>query len=300
MSVFVLDLWHDLRAKRLAPVAVLLAVALFAVPIFLLKSAPASETASNVPPPSASDAETAKLIEAVEHGTFETSDLDRFDRKDPFMPLRRLSVSNGGASPLSPTSELPGGSGSGGTEPAGGGTSVATGGGDTGTGGATGGSPAGPVKRKGKTTFYTYVVDVEFGKRGEENERKGVKRLTILPSERNPLLVFLGVSTDRKRALFLADSTLSQSGEGKCKPDVDTCTFITLTTAKERNEHYVTDQDGQEWVMRLVDIRRVKLDTKKKRPKKGAHDSRQRRTQKSPRQRVGRVFKSLLFTDSAH
>ena len=37
MKIFLLDLWHDLRAKRLWPVALVLAVALVAVPVVLSK-----------------------------------------------------------------------------------------------------------------------------------------------------------------------------------------------------------------------------------------------------------------------
>ena len=39
MKAFVLDLWHDLREKRLWPVAVLLLAGLVAVPVLLAKPA---------------------------------------------------------------------------------------------------------------------------------------------------------------------------------------------------------------------------------------------------------------------
>ena len=39
MKAFALDLWHDLREKRLWPVAVLLLAALVAVPVLLAKPA---------------------------------------------------------------------------------------------------------------------------------------------------------------------------------------------------------------------------------------------------------------------
>ena len=38
MKIFLLDLWHDLQAKRLWPVAAVLVVALVAVPVVLSKS----------------------------------------------------------------------------------------------------------------------------------------------------------------------------------------------------------------------------------------------------------------------
>ena len=39
MKTFFLDLWHDLREKRMAPVAAVLALALVAVPVLLAKLA---------------------------------------------------------------------------------------------------------------------------------------------------------------------------------------------------------------------------------------------------------------------
>ena len=39
-------------------------------------------------------------------------------------------------------------------------------------------------------------------------------RLGMLPSESNPLLLFLGVDSGGDNAVFLVDSTLSASGEG--------------------------------------------------------------------------------------
>ena len=39
MKIFLLDLWHDLREKRLAPVAVVLLLGLVAVPVLLAKPA---------------------------------------------------------------------------------------------------------------------------------------------------------------------------------------------------------------------------------------------------------------------
>ena len=39
MKIFLLDLWHDLKEKRLWPVAVVLLAALVAVPVLLAKPA---------------------------------------------------------------------------------------------------------------------------------------------------------------------------------------------------------------------------------------------------------------------
>ena len=47
MKIFLLDLWHDLKEKRLWPVAVVLLVGLVAVPVLLAK--PADEAAAPAP-----------------------------------------------------------------------------------------------------------------------------------------------------------------------------------------------------------------------------------------------------------
>ena len=48
MKIFLLDLWHDLKEKRLWPVAVVLLAALVAVPVLLAKpsSAPSGPAPS--------------------------------------------------------------------------------------------------------------------------------------------------------------------------------------------------------------------------------------------------------------
>lgn len=111
------------------------------------------------------------------------------------------------------------------------------------------------------------------------------------------------MSADNKQAVFLADSTASQTGEGRCEPDVDTCTFIFLSTAEARNEHSVTDADGQEYLLRLKAIRRVEVDALKEREARRRKAERQRaKSSETSGDTTGsaglkRVFGFLLFTD---
>ena len=84
MSTFFLDLWQDLRAKRLWPVAVALLVATLAVPVFLLNSAakpsrPAAPSASRTATP----LPLVRLDQVAESG----SRLDVFAARDPFRPI---------------------------------------------------------------------------------------------------------------------------------------------------------------------------------------------------------------------
>ena len=55
MKIFLLDLWQDLRAKRLWPVALVLGAALIAVPVVLSKS----PDAQPAPAPEANATSTA-------------------------------------------------------------------------------------------------------------------------------------------------------------------------------------------------------------------------------------------------
>jgi hypothetical protein len=159
------------------------------------------------------------------------------------------------------------------------------------------------VVPKQRTTFYTYVIDVQFGKRGRERERKGLKRLETLPNDRAPVVVFLGVSGDREKAVFLVDSRLGQSGEGVCRPSVDACTFLYLRDSKERNEHFLIDENGEEYTLTLVDIRRVRVESQasSKRSRSAARRERARRKRARRERARGEVrpFNAPLFADES-
>ncbi len=118
--------------------------------------------------------------------------------------------------------------------------------------------PSGEQKEEEKTVF-TYQAVVEFGADGATKTRK-VNRLGILPNANNPLLVFLGVSAKNKEeAVFLVDSTVpTHTGEGRCRPSVQVCSFLYLTTADGEGHSFTTDK-GKEYTIKLVEIRRVEV-----------------------------------------
>jgi hypothetical protein len=298
MNIFLLDLWHDLREKRLAPVAVVLAVALVAVPLVLRKkpeAPPAAPTAATSP---AEGAQKTLAVKALQEAKLPSSDLGVFDPKDPFKPMSRPEpdASDGKAKlPASTGSSSGSDTGSAGATSSGSSAGSTSGGGDKSSGGSGGESSPAPAPRLApKQKLYTYVVDLKFGKSGAERSRKGVKRLTILPNDDNPLLVFLGVKTDGKRAIFLVDSSLSPAGEGKCSPERDTCTFLELQDVKEKNQHSFTDEAGQKWTLTLVDIRRVEVkDAKKSKKSSARREARSKQRSSGP----SNVFETLLFAD---
>jgi len=271
MNDFLLDLLHDLREKRLAPVAIGLLVALVAVPLVLMKSGGEDPGAGTPPPAGASATSSPTIVQSVEDGPGGGSNLGVFDPKDPFksgVKVKKPQAADGIAQLVNPAPSSGGSSGgSGGPPPTGVGTDLVPGNVKP----PVSGSPPSAVRPI--TRSYTYVVDVKFGQTGDERTRKGVKRLGILPNDRNPIVVFLGASSDAKRAVFLVDSRVSQSGEGVCRPTVKSCTFLYLRDTEDRDEQFLTDANGREYHLTLLGIRRVEI-KKSTKKKAGASDRR--------------------------
>jgi hypothetical protein len=283
MKNLLLDLWHDLRAKRLWPVALVLLAGLVAVPVVLSKKAKeptAAPAASAAKKPKAPASEgPAELAEAKleELGQGTGSSLSSFDDpENPFAPPRKVldklrGESEDAAGPVEGgsggNSTLEGGSLGGGAgadeAPAGGGS-----GGSAGetppsdTGGDTGGTPEPPVDGGERTTTvnYTYVADVSFRANNRNRKVKGLKKLDILPDRANPLLIFLGVTQDAGNAVFLVDSTLAAAGEGACRPSASECAFLYLGPG---SEHEFTNAEGDSYTLRVDEIRRVELKPRK-------------------------------------
>jgi hypothetical protein len=246
MSVFLLEIWSDLKAKRLWPVAVLLVVALAAVPFVLAKPAEEPPPAAEASAPIDATAGAAQLLPAdleAAKPLLQTSTLSEFNSKNPFKPLRTLKKIEQAAGVESTTTE----------------DATADSGADTGPtdGGGSGGTT--PDTFEEEKTVFTYQVIVEVST-ADGTDKRVVNRLGILPSETNPLLVFLGVSADDNgEAVFLVDSTLTQAGEGRCRPSATTCSFLYLTTQDDRDEHIFTDDDGKEYSIKLLAVRRVQV-----------------------------------------
>jgi hypothetical protein len=275
MKNFLLDLWHDLREKRLWPVALVLLAGVVAVPVVLSKSsetppaAPAAPAQTEAQEPDGPAALAEVKLEELGQGA--GSSLSSFDDPaNPFAPppkvLKRLredsqdsAVGGDAAGPGSAGADatLEGGSlGGGGGDTGGTGDPITldpgtgapgtpdTGGGDTG-----GGKPT--------TTAYTFVADVSFRANDRNRKIKAMEKLDILPDAASPLLIFLGVTPDAGNAVFLVDSTLSAAGEGSCKPSNSECAFLYLGPG---SEHEFTNEEGDSYTLRVDEIRRVKLD----------------------------------------
>jgi hypothetical protein len=257
MKVFLLDLWHDLKEKRLWPVAVVLLVALVAVPVLLAKPA----TKSSAPAPVATAAgpkpDVLKQLAKVKLGEDEVGDgstLGAFNPSNPFNPPKGAikKVAGPGTATAGATPTTAGGTGDNGSAvtPGGGTTGDVPSGGDTGGGDTGGGGPT------TTTAVYKYVVDVTFKANGNTRHIKGMEKLDMLPNQSSPLLIFLGVTPQGSNAVFLVDSTLKAAGEGKCKPSEAECAFAYIGAG---SQYIFTKDNGDSYTVRIDEIRKVKV-----------------------------------------
>jgi hypothetical protein len=134
----------------------------------------------------------------------------------------------------------------------------------SGSGSSTGGTTSGgaaPLTAptgggKQTTVKYTYVIDVSWIHGSATRHIDGMKRLSMLPSESSPLLIFLGVDNGAGNAVFLVDATAKTSGEGRCKPSTSQCALLYLGPGSEQT---ITDEHGRRYTLRLEQIRRVRV-----------------------------------------
>ena len=264
MTTFFIDLWHDLRERRLWPVAVGLLAAIVAVPAILFK--PASDAAPPaVSAPKTNGADTLPVV-SVDAGPTLNSHLEAFSQRNPFQPMKDLAKDTGSGDSAGGSSD--GGSSAGGSSGGTGGTSGdstggATGGG-TSTGGSTGGGTTGDGTTNPGTKWFHYTADFSFGVPGEKAETfENVGSFTLLPDESTPAVVFVGIDGDHKSAMFFVnDPGVVAEGEGDCNAKGAECRFVTLKLEESSDEETFTALDGSvSWELKLLDINREELGT---------------------------------------
>jgi hypothetical protein len=250
--------WRQLVRRRLWPVAVLLVVAMAAIPVVL-----AREPETPAPPVVSTDSVTTKADDAIaEPVVAEVLPEDRSRRrrllgarKDPFRPAPAKKAKADDDKPESkPKPEQPS---DGGDKPA-----------DTGGGGgsvAPAPDPAEPVAPKKYYSAGTIIV--RFGDAESGQSAKGaIKKLEPVPSAELPLLVYMGLTKDGKRAKFLVDASVEVDGDGTCRPHPSNCETFELAVGEtefldvidpEADENAdEADRIAEQFQLDLVDIKR--------------------------------------------
>jgi hypothetical protein len=281
MKTHVQNLVRELVERRLWPVALLLAVALAAVPVFLGRTGDPASVDPGLPAGPAPGVGPAQKAEV----TLDTSAPVRRDRagdvRDPFKAPKAKKVEKAAttASPAPAASATPSESTS--ASP----STITVSGGpaepptSTPSTGSAGGrttprpsAPATPAKKKAtpKTTAKpkadnakdTYHVDLEFGVNGAEpNKIEDVARLSPLPSVTDPFFVFLGVletKAHQKRAVFLVSSDATPNDEGSCHPTKTDCESVELAVGQTAFFDYAApDGTPTQYELKLAKIRKT-------------------------------------------
>jgi hypothetical protein len=263
MTGLFVDLWADLREKRLWPAAAALLAAIVAVPVVLFK--PASDAAPpNVIAPHTAKQPTLPVVH-VDGGPLMGSHLEAFSasEKNPFKPMKDLAKSSTPNPSSTPPSSTPGSAGGSSTPSGSAGVSGGSGGGGSTPSSSGSTSPSSGTSSHTTTTtqWFHYVADFTFGETGAKATTfKSKAAYTLLPDEKTPVVVFLGLSADHKTALFfLDDPGYDAQGEGKCI-GAKTCQFVTLSVSESGDEENFSSIDGSKsYDLKLLKIRRENL-----------------------------------------
>lgn len=272
-----MDLYLDLRDRRLLPLIALLLVAIVAAP-FLLGGGGESAEPAPAPIASGSSAEASLTVRAAEPGLREPSKrLAGLPSKNPFRQHYTAPVFNKGAAPTAETStsttttttttsstnsgsEV--GSGEGGSPPPTPGPTPAP---ESSGGG--GGSQGSGSLQPGEVQLYSFAIDVKVAqtevtksgatKMSAPATRENVDRGTALPGGKTPVLTYIGVDDEFKDALMLVSpQATGLLGDNKCLSGTSTCQLLALEPGLPEIVEY--GDDGARYKFELVSIEPVK------------------------------------------
>jgi hypothetical protein len=262
------NIYRDLRDRRLLSIAIVLVLAIIAVP-FLVKGdsddgGTAGSTAVALAPLEGTEVlDPAVLAEEPVLRDFRKR-LDTYRERNPFE--QQMTGTPASLDDLSAEED------GGGTAVDGGGSSedisvddltgVDTGEIDTGEIGSDDGGSAPPVPDPSdpdpvepaeppETTLVTTRIDVRMGTVGDTKKIKNVKPLDFLPERRGAVVEFVAGDFDLTRAIFIVSpDVLLSEGDGKCAPSPQQCDFLALDVGQEHSFQY----DGERYRMKLLDV----------------------------------------------
>jgi hypothetical protein len=235
----------ELRERRLWPVVGVLLAAIVAVPIVLAKSPSPSST--SVPPPSGVPVSSIPTSPSVSLGSSQTATPLHGLGRDPFTPQfgggphasTSPAIAPGGGPPAtpSPTASLSGGGGGSGGAAAGPATQPTTTVPSTTTTTPTDSTEpsSGQAKRPrgglGATQAYQVTLAITNSAGGLDT-LSPLERLSVLPSQRQPLLVELGVAQGGHSVLFAVQPGAIVRGPGRCIPGPIDCQILSLSKSQ--------------------------------------------------------------------
>jgi hypothetical protein len=236
---FLLDLYYDLRERRLLPLVVILLIAIVALPIAMRGGSSDSESAESataLATPGAALPSSNLVVAKAAPGLRDYRRRLAGTPKDPFKPQYATPEGTGNAVGSAAVTEN--GSSSGGAEgppdtttPETPSTPPETT--DTTPPGEGNGEPSQGAQLK----YYSFAIDVRVvpvssgaaDSKAEPSVRRNLPELTMLPSRKEPALTFISVSKDEKKALMLvSDQVTGLFGDSVCVVGSETCQLLAL------------------------------------------------------------------------
>jgi hypothetical protein len=260
MSGFLSSLKADLLDRRLLPVVAVVGVALVAALAFIVLGGGSSGSTPPAPVSSGPAAAASLPITtttpqtAVAETTSGVSAQHRGVARDPFTPLpqpkaKKASSASAGAASKTTTSSSPSGAGSGsGSAPKSSGEPAP----------ATAPKPTTPAKPK--TVYHAAVL---FGvippgstpQSVKLTPYENLKLLAPLPSAKQPLVVFRGVTAGGKSATFTLVGEAILHGQGTCLPSATQCEALDVGPGQsEQLEYLPASGPSVTYELRVVNI----------------------------------------------
>jgi hypothetical protein len=233
VMAFLRGIANDLRTKKLWPVAAVLLAGIVVVPLALSKTTtshtPVAQASPGTPPP-------ANAIPALNVQATPAQSKLTGRARDPFKQQGGSSTTAAGQTVTTATSTATasGNNGTGSISTGGASTSSTASGGSTSSGGSsstTSTLPKGPSKPAPSGLSSTQAYDVAFAitnNSGGFNTTDPLERLSVIPSQAQPLLVELGVLQGGQRVLFAVMPGTVVNGPGTCTPGPIDCQVLSL------------------------------------------------------------------------
>jgi hypothetical protein len=222
-----IDLWRELRERRLLPLIALLVVAIVAIP-FLLGKSESEPTVANVPG-EALAAKSSRLTATPEYaglrdyhrrfkGKKPSDPFEVPDSGDATTPTEGESVEGSSEAPVETSSSTA-------TQESASSEAGSTGDANSTQAPANGSTTSGELVPGSEFTYYTHSIDTRTvngrsgpsPKRSKPQVRRNIPSLSRLPSKKAPAAIFLGTDLEGRVALLMPSPQVQlKGGGGKC------------------------------------------------------------------------------------
>jgi hypothetical protein len=258
---FLLDIYYDLRERRLLPLVALLVVALVALPFLLGGGSSESEPGEGDAIATTSTGRPSSTLVVAKSAPGLRDYRRRLGNdhaKDPFVQqYSNEAGSEGGSAESAPSGEE--------------GSAVTVESSEAGSGSTESAEPAGEGNNEpsegGHLQYYSWAIDVRVvpvppsgaKDKPKPSARNNLPDMTMLPSRAVPALTFIGVTKDTKRAVMLvSDKVTGLFGDGVCVVGSEACQLIAMEPGLP--ETVVYGADSRTYRIEVTKLQLLKTD----------------------------------------